>query len=245
MGDDYIPEKNTEAALWMRCFANGLVESPQAYYILPEEAAEIDARVREYYTALATSLAPSTRTESANLVKDIARKAAEFVLRPAARRIRADRRISAEVKQNIGLAPYAQRRKRIPVPESVPVLHVRLELADYFTISVHDSEKSGRGRPKEAGWMELYERIIPPNADGSYPPKNDPSIPWRLIGSFTSTPIRHRPQDAVSGSMAMYGARWMSRRGEPGPFGSPCRIPVPFNSAALFPSSALQSRRAA
>ena len=111
MGADYIPERDGRAGCWMKFFARALVNNPGIYRTTPDDAAQIEAAVVAFRTAQAIAWPKGTRTRGMVRAKNAARKSAEQLVRPAAKRIRNEPRISDELKINIGLPPGRKRRR--------------------------------------------------------------------------------------------------------------------------------------
>jgi hypothetical protein len=255
MGADYIPEKNNQAAVWLKHFAAQLVATPELYRTTPEDAAEIDALVQTFRVANATAGRPATRTSVAIQARDDARKAAERMLRPAAKRINSDPRIASDLKVAIGLKPRKKRRHRIDPSESVPVLNPQADMTGGIHIRVHDSQRGRRARPKWAAGLELYERIIPRDAANGAPAIDASTVAnggaevvppgWRFIGNYTRTPIVVYPAANATGDAVYYQARWFTRRGAPGRFSDPRTVNAIYNAGVRPSALQLNRRRAA
>lgn len=233
MGADYIPERDGEAARWMRSLARGLVDHPELYRVSAEDAAEIEAAVVAFRAALARSLTPATRTRPAVSGKNDARKAAERLIRPMAQRIRTDTRIDAAAKVNIGLHPGGKRRRVVGPPASSPRLSLRATLDGWVTVKVSDSETGRRARPREAVGMELYVSVRPAAAARGEVPAGEAGAmtgesmaAWRFLGLFTATPFAVDPRAGGPGDEVTLMGRWVTRRGEPGAFGQAKAIRV-------------------
>ena len=221
MGADYIPEQDLRASCWMKRFARELVADPLAYRTTEEHAAQVDAAVLTFRTALAISWPPATRSMTKVRAKNDARKAAELLIRSESQRIRTDPQISSELKVRIGLKPRAKRRRSIAPPESVPVLIVRSENSGAVTIRVSDSQRNGRAKPRGSVGMQLYQRIVPRELVSTLT-KSDSTITeprWQFVGVYGSTPIQINPKTNEPGDLICLAARWMTRRGETGAFG--------------------------
>lgn len=261
MGADYIPEKDHHAGRWMKFFARGLVEHPEAYRISPVDAAQIDAAVQAFRTANAIAWATSTATRPNRWAKNAARKAAERLVRPEAQRIRTDPRIPAELKANIGLKPPGKRRRCIPPPESVPRLYLSEPALGVARIQVLDSHSGRRARPRAAIGLELWQRIRPAAvANARYGPtpvaspeeQGDPEArvessdyPWRFIGVFSRWPMTFQPRIENHADEVSYVARWVTRRGEPGRFGAAASIQLVRNPALRTGAGRSDPRRLA
>ncbi|HEX3355837.1 MAG TPA: hypothetical protein VHS31_02555 [Tepidisphaeraceae bacterium] len=232
MGKDYIPEKDIKAACWMKRFARTLVEQPDAYRTTPEDAAEIDALVLAFRTANANCWPSAIRNRARKCTKDVARKAAEKLVRPTSQRIRTDPRIAPDLKVMIGLKPPGKRRRQIPMPQSVPILTLSAPMSGVVSIKVTDSISIRRAKPTGAKGLELWERFHPveeTNAPIANPSDGDssktsanaggPGESWRYVGLYTRTPIEVHPSITKPGDGVSYVARWVTQRGEPAEFG--------------------------
>jgi hypothetical protein len=66
---------------------------------------------------------------------------------------------------------------------------------------------------------------------------------WQYVGMFTAAPITIIPHTAQDGDFVTYAARWVNRRGEPGPFGQTSSVVALHNPAAALGSFGRVRRR--
>lgn len=101
------------------------------------------------------------------------------------------------------------------------MLSIEASISGAVTIRVRDSQSPRRGKPRQAAGVQLYQRIIPRDEEEQLHQRDtlteDPR--WQFIGVFGSTQIQIRPQAGEPGDLICLAARWMTRRGETGPFG--------------------------
>ena len=82
------------------------------------------------------------------------------------------------------------------------------------------AEASGTTADGDAG--EAETPAMDPLAEGQ-------TFAWRFIGIHTRTPIRRVPPINRHGDQVSYVARWVTARGEPGPFGNVVHARPAFN----------------
>ena len=226
MGVDYIPESDSKAAVWMEVFAGKVVADPGAYFVSEEDAQAVDDAVMLFRQALTVSLTPETRTQPNVIRKNELRAEAERVVRQTAQRIRVDGRVSEMLRFSLGLRTTAQRRKYVGPPAGVPVLFVVHGLPGMVKVVVRDSvSQIGAARPKEAAGVQLFEAH--PLLVGQHPDGGNIAIAeenLRLVGTFTRWPALVKPTVTMDGQNVTLVGRWITRRGETGPFGTPVSI---------------------
>lgn len=242
MGADYIPERDHCAGSWMKNFANQLVNQPEVYRTTPSEAAEIAALVHAFRTSVAVVHSPRTRTPIACEQKRVARKAAERLIRPAAQRIRVDPTISSQAKVNIRITLPSKRRRRVAPPEGSPLLIAKAMDTGLLRVLTTDRISGKRAKPDGVIGLQLFERVCPRNAD----PKSRDTLPWRFVDVFTRSPFLYMPRIEAAGDEVSLTGRWVTRRGERGPFSQPISIIPAFNPAPHLDSlNVIDHRRAA
>jgi hypothetical protein len=276
MGIDYIPEKGYKAAIWMKNFARRLVEDPEGYLTTPEDAAQIDAVVLAFRTANANAHTPGVISSSLIRAKNDARKAAERLVRPAYQRVRTEPRIPSALKVRAGVQLTKKRRRYVGPPESAPNVFAECDNSGRVTIKVSDSVRTRRAKPPQASGFELFERVrsqalikairerkrrtsddksgdvmtttttTAATSSSAAPMVRAASKGWQYVGMFTAAPITIVPHTEQDGDLVTYAARWVSRRGEPGPFGRASTV-VPLHNpiAALGGFGSRRQRRSA
>lgn len=234
MANGYMPRKDSGAMAWFINFRNRLQQQPAVYKVSPGEVQAVSAAVDAFAEALQLATAPATRTKSAVSGKDVARAVAEQTCRPIYARIKADPTIADPDKLTAGIRPTNPARSRIGPPDSAPSIHVADITGHSHILRYEQSEVVSGRKPPGAVALQLFRALSDSYATDS----GDP----RYLGTFTRNPIEIRLDQSEDLKVACYVARWISRRGVPGPWGNVVRQRISCDVPSLGSSSA---RRAA
>jgi hypothetical protein len=211
MGSSYIPSKDAQASIWMQTFAGGISASPATYQLAVADATTIS-------NALMIASDPATRTPGAIATKVDLRKTAEAICRQYAMIIKLNNGISDEAKIGIGVRPVNPNRSPVTVPESSPLLNVLGATPGSHTVRYGDAITDKPAKPFGASQLQLFVTIA---AEAT----TDEDTA-QYYGSFTKNPVAvgFAPDD--DGKVATYFARWISRRGEVGPWSLPVSMRI-------------------
>jgi len=211
MGRDYIPEADAAAANWMRAFANGIQSAPEAYMLSPANAAHISQIVQGFLDALLVSSSEATRTKVTVCAKDQKRAVAQRLCRTYAALIKHNLGIDDGLKVAIGVPPLNTSRTPRNVPQSSPQLNVVAATPGMHLLRYRDcGTPNSRAMPFGATQLQLFVAVGERRA-------RSPLVA-RLCGCFTKNPVKVKHESADAGRVATYYARWVSQRGEFGPW---------------------------
>jgi hypothetical protein len=214
MAADYIPVPDALAAEWFKTFAYTIAANPGRYALSPPEAATIVDLAEAFDQALAVATDLATRTRVTVRVKNEARFIATQLCRPVAQRIKLNDGISDPDKIAIGVNPVNRARSAIGVPRSSPLLKMIGATPGVHELRFQDSNSpTRRAKPFGAVALQLFVHV----GDGQ--PAEGPAA-CAYLGTFTSNPVLVSHRHADGGKVATYYGRWVSRRGEEGPFSS-------------------------
>jgi hypothetical protein len=219
MANSYIPRSDAGAVTWMKAFAGGLVANPARYMLTPGQAAVISETVDEFVAAWSKANCPETRTKSAVSEKDQTRNSAEDICRQYYSLIKINAGISDQAKIDIGVRP--ENRCRIPIkcPQSSPLLNTIGCTPGRQVLCYHDSSTPDScAKPFGATELQLFvaisDKVIADRSEA------------KLVGKFTRNPISVGFEPEDGGKRATYYARWVSRRGETGPWSLPVSMHI-------------------
>lgn len=216
---DFIPDRDGPALTWMQMFSAGITAAPARYQLVPADAAAIAAAVAAYAAAYADSQDPATRTKLTVAVKDQARFAAEQLCRQYAAVIKPNAGIGDADKLAIGVPPPNNGRTPVPAPASWPDLSIlngapAQQVVRYSDVATPDSSAKPFG-------VERLELFVAVEAG----PTGDVAAA-RYRGSYSRSGIAVNFTAADKGKTATYFARWVSTRGEAGPWSPPASLPI-------------------
>jgi hypothetical protein len=136
--------------------------------------------------------------------KDACRDALEELIRPVARKV-----TDNATRLEAGLQAYADRRARVPVPTTRPILQV--DTRERFRHMIEFRDESGaRGKPDGVRHLEVWCHI------GPTPPADPQSCVF--LSTDTNSPYLNQIAPEHAGKMIHYLARWVNTRDEKGPW---------------------------
>ena len=219
MANSYIPRADARARMWMESFARQISLDPGRFMLAPAQAASIQSVVDSFVAKLLIAKAPGTRTRGTVIEKDNARFTAEQLIQQYYSLIKCNAGVSDDDKIAIGVRPLNRTRTRVNAPTTSPKLNIlgctpgvqSLRYSDSFT-------PNSPAKPFGAAFLELHLAIT----DGPVG-KLDAA---RSAGMFTRNPIRMEFTQADDRKKATYYARWVSRRGDTGPWSLPVSMSI-------------------
>ena len=219
MADSYIPTTDSAALSWMRAFAGGIASDSSAYQLGSADVTTINNAVNAYAQAISVSSNPSTRNIGTVAVKTAARRSATGICRQYAILIKNNAGITDQNKLDIGVRPVHTSRTPINVPASAPLVYILGATQGAQTVRYADSSTPTRAaKPVGAAQIQLFLAM-------ATAPTADPAQA-QLYGSFTKNPIGVEFNHADDGRVATYFARWVSPRGEVGPWSVPVSLRI-------------------
>lgn len=224
MAKDWIKSKQSELVAQCQDVSAKITAAPASYSLLPADAVALAALVTAFVTAYGLWADPATKTAVVTEQKNLAKDNLIALMRSYGRRISANPNISDDLKVGLGLN-IRDNPSPVPAPSSKPVLTVLSVSERTVRLKIAD-ENTPNKRAKPAGATE-YEIFT--HAGDSAPA--DISL-WTYQGQGTKATVDVTVADSVaSGSVVWIIARWCSRRGLPGPKGSPVNAVVVGNAA--------------
>lgn len=207
----YIPAEDGLALAWMRAFADGISANVGLYMLTATDAAAITAQVDAFQAAWFVANDKSTRTEPTVNIKNQTRNSAEQICRGYAMTIKQNAGISDDAKIAIGVRPENTSREPINVPQTSPLVSILGNTPGLQTLRFADSTTpDSRAKPFGAMQLQLFVAI-----------KDTPTVnatDAEYYGAFTKNPVPVAFAEADDGKVASYFGRWVSRKGEVGPW---------------------------
>jgi len=217
MANGYMPRKDAEALSWFKAFSLGLAERAGVYPVSPGEIAAIGQAVERFAAAFAVAWNGSTRTTVAVTLKDEARRVAEDMCRPIYARIRLDKSVDDADKLAIGVRPMKASYGRLTAPDTVPLLSQGALTWSAYEIAYRTQHGvTGRAKPVGAAQLQVFRAV------GETPARSVEQAAY--FRSVSRSPMRVEYTSADNGKVATYFARWVTRRGEVGPWSAPLSV---------------------
>ena len=223
--------KMTDPALaaWAVANSQHLSETPAAFFISPQQAADYAALVAAFGEALAAWVNPATRTPVASANKRATRNALLDGARYIVSTINSNPAISAAQRDLLGI----RARKRptpIPAPDLSPVVDVDSVSGRTVTLTLHTAGR--RGRPAGVQGASVFTFV------GAAAPA-DPSA-WTFEGLITRTRFSVSFEQRTGADTAWVSAFWYNERGQSGEASAPRGINLPAASAGPVAASAMK-----
>jgi len=226
MANGYMPRKDQDARAWLINFAQQLGERPSVYKVSTAEADAVREGVDAFDAALQKASGPDTRTSLAVLRKDEARLAAELACRGIYLRVKFDPTIPDADKFVLGVRLVNASRSRIAPPDSPPELQAIANLTHAHVLRYANPGHLGQAKPTCAVGIQIFRQLVVPGFGSSPVRQKEEPSPLEYAGTFTRNPISipYTAKDDLK--LAIYVARWITRRGLVGPWSRPVSVRV-------------------
>lgn len=214
MPADYIPNADAEFSAWLANFETYAAANLAGLGLVAGDVAPITAARTDWETKLAAHVAAAAAAQSARQAKDASRATAEGLVRPLVRRLQAAAAVDDAERAALGITvPDAT-----PTPAGPPTTRpvVKLDAAERLRHTVHFSDAATptrKAKPAGVQGAEIWVAVLPVGQ----PPPSDPSA-FRFETLDTRTPHTIEFDGADGGQNAHYILRWVSTRGEKGPW---------------------------
>ena len=215
---DYIPAEDAQFQVWAVAFAAAMVANYGLYSLSQAEAQSIKEAVDDFVAKFAISSSEATRTKGSVANKNEARNVAEVLCRQYAMQIKDNLGIPNAAKIAAGVRPINPTREPIECPQSWPVLNVLGNTPGVQTLKYIDSVTEKGAKPFGATELQLMVAVTD---EGEGPLEQA-----KFQGKFTRNPIAVPFTEADDGKVATYYARWVSARGEHGPWSLPASMRI-------------------
>ncbi|MGH7215343.1 MAG: hypothetical protein ACREIT_11325 [Tepidisphaeraceae bacterium] len=233
---DYLPDKDAALLAWAQNFSRLINQTPAAFGITQEIAAEYGARLSDFANRLQAATDPATRGRRTVFLKDEARKILVALTRKVARQIGNTMSVTNDQRQELGITVPSQQRKSVPVPGTSPFIQVKSVDGRTVTIELRQS-RSKRGRPGKVAGATVFT-----HAGESAPEAGDE---WKFATNTTKTTVQIPFGPSATGDTVWITAFWSNARDESGPAAKAVSVNLP--AGGVLPSEANEApiRRAA
>ena len=220
-----LPLGDMALRVWVGNYTSRLGADPGLYNHTPVAAAEIEALGRAYAEALAAASEPRTRT-AVNVARKNETKQALMGRLRASILLAKSASLDPAQYAALGVLPPPVSFPRLPPPQTRPVLRVVGWTNLRLTLHITDhSTPTRKARPALAHHASIYlyfgETAVPSDL-----------AQWRFLGiaSRWRHVLQFAPADA--GQAAFLAARWVNRKGQPGPRSDAVCIHIPICAGA-------------
>jgi hypothetical protein len=211
MAQDWIPTSDTDMNAWVQNFLAYANANLAALGLTAANLSDLQAAVTTWGPAYSHHMAAQTAAQSARQHKDSVRETIETALRPLVNLIQATPSVTDAQREALGITVRSTVRTSVSAPTTRPVATVDTSQRLRHTIAfVDELTPTSRGKPDGANGCEIWVKV-----GGAAPA--DPSE-LRYLATDTRTPYVAEFDGADAGKVAYYMLRWVSTRGETGPW---------------------------
>jgi hypothetical protein len=211
MSTDYIPRSDAEFDRWQNSLVSQLGKGKAKFSVADASLNSLSDAQTKWTDALAEHNNAQANADAKLQAKNAARREYEALLRAQARQVQNDPNTTDEDRAALGLTISDGRRTPAAAPTTRPVAVVDTSQRLRHTINFTDeSTPNSRRKPDGVRGCEIWVKI------GDPAPADPDEL--RFLALDTATPYVADYDGADAGKTAHYMLRWLSTRGEAGPW---------------------------
>lgn len=223
MANPYLPASDANFNVWLLNFSTKLTASPTLYGLVAGDATAVAGVTTTWSAAYAAATTPATRTPVTIAAKDVARTAAEALVRPYASRISVNSAVLDANKVAIGVTVRSTTPTPVPPPTTAPTLDLKGAISGVQTLNFKQPGAVGKAKPYGVVGVQLFASIGTVFA-------TDPDQA-AYVGVATKSPSVQTFAPADIGKKVTWFARWVTRSGpggqsQVGPWSDPLNLVV-------------------
>lgn len=208
---DVIPQSDGDFDTLMNQFIPYVAGHATNLGVPTAMATALTSELELWTDSFADHQAKQTAALAATGVKDQTRATLTTQARAAIRIIQNNPAVTDEQRQSMGLPVHDDKRTRVPVPTTRPVVQIEsLEHLEHVVNFRDESKPKSKAKPAGVRGAEIWIWI------GPNPPADPAGFRWVALDSATPYLMVHEGADV--GKTACYALRWENTRGEPGPW---------------------------
>jgi hypothetical protein len=212
---DYIPGADGDFDAWLQNYFTQVSGDESGYGLNAGDTSTLSGLKLFWDVAFPDNVAKQAAAEAATQAKKDARENVETEVRSLTRRVQASPIVTDEKKQAAGITVADTTPTPSPVPTTAPVI-VEIDTANRLqhTVNFRDSANpSSRAKPAGTRGCEIWLKV------GDPAPASESELSFETLDSRTPHTINFDPSDG--GQTVHYWLRWVSTRGETGPWSAP------------------------
>lgn len=216
----YLPDSDLGKAQWMESFLRTIATDPARYgFADAAKLADVQQTLSTFITLARAVKNTGMRSRSTVVQKNDARSKAVRLCREHAMRLKVDPTLSAMEKMSLGLSVHIAQPEQAKLPTAsgggvtgAPLLFVRHGAYGSHVIKFIDGVTTSKAKPKGVSHLLLFGAI------GEKP--NMRPLYARLLGAYTKRPfeVTYPGHLGLEGKYVTYYGRWLTTRGEIGPW---------------------------
>lgn len=209
----YIPSKQANLNNWLNNFATLITANPSFYGLMASDATTIQNAVNAWNSAYAMVTSPTTKTPSSVSAKDTARVTVLGIVRPYAQQVSNNPGVTSANKIALGLNPKTSTPSPVTPPASNPILSILSQGPGIVNFTYRDALTSPSSKAKPYGVKQCQIYGLQSATVITDPTK------LSLQTLSTKSPFQFSfPAGYTPGSVWYFASRWMTQKGQTGPW---------------------------
>jgi hypothetical protein len=218
--NDYIPAKDSDFDILQNNVYNAVTTNAAQWLIPQQLITDLDPPRMRWNTSYVAYLNPAVRTSAITQEKRNARKKYEAMLRSFIQgQIMHNSQVTNANRRDMGLPVYNRTSTQVPAPKTRTTIAVLFSQVMKHTLYVRDSVMEGPGKPAHTIGFEIW-RFVGGTTEPAYEE-------LQFVELATHSPHTLEYESADRGKMVWYASRWVSTRGEKGPWSKMASAIVP------------------
>lgn len=210
MAQDWFPSTDAELTPWLQNFLTFANANLAGLHLTAADLAPLQAAFQNWTDRVEVHTAAQAAAKAAREDKDAKRDDVEAAVRPLVNKIQATPTVTDVQRQSLGLTVRSTTRTAVGAPTTRPVATVDTGQRLRHTIAfVDELTPTSRAKPDGVSGCEIWVKV------GTAPA--DPSE-LSYLALDTRSPYVAVYDGADAGKIAHYMVRWISTRGESGPW---------------------------
>ncbi|MDT5123620.1 MAG: hypothetical protein QOC96_3102 [Acidobacteriota bacterium] len=208
---DYIPRADGDFDAWLQNLVGNVTTNTAALGLTAADITPVQDAVTDWQTKYAANTTAQAAAQSARQAKDDSRAATEGIVRSLVGKLQASPNVTDAQRQSLAITVRSATRTATGAPTSKPLAQVDISQRLRHIISFLDElTPTSRAKPDGVQGCEIWIFI---GANAPTGP-ND----FRYLATDTRSPYLVEFDAADAGKTAYYLLRWISTRGETGPW---------------------------
>lgn len=208
---DFFPSRDADVGPFVTNLENLAAANPADYGVTAADVAPVTAGLADWNTKYPAHVAEQAAAASVQQAKDASLATLIAAVRTLVRKMQGSGMVSAAEAAALGLGV----RDTEPTPAAAPTTRPlgRVDNSERLRQTIHvvdSATPTSKAKPDGVRGCEIWEKI-------GGPPPTDPSE-LSFVTLDSKTPHTNYFDGEDAGKMAHYMMRWVSTRGEPGPW---------------------------
>lgn len=221
-GTNYIPRPDGDFDAWASHFYLAVKDWWTAQGLDPTDLKPLQTALAEWQKDYPAHVTAQQKAEGARQAKDEARAALEKEIRPVTNFVQGYTKTTDADRATIGITVRDTSKTPTPRPTSAPV--VQVESGQRLTHRLRFTDAAAptrRGKPPGTIGAEVWLALTPTGE-----PAPPPGDSYRFLSVSSRGNLQTDFPSAEAGKTAYYALRWVSTRGEKGPWSEVCAATV-------------------